>query len=100
MTDLNKVIDLRATIDLRHANCGAIDTGVRLDLNIIANHYVPRLHDLVPAAFFIFGEAKSIRPDHHAVLQNDVVADLAELPDRGMSVRKKVTADRDAVIDN
>ena len=93
MTYLNKVIDLRAAIDLRHADCSTIDTGVRLDLNIVANHHAPGLHDLVPAAFFIFGKAKSIRPDHNAILQDDVVTDLAEFPDRGVRVRKKVIAD-------
>ncbi len=41
----------------------------------------------------VFGEAEAIRADHDAVLQDDIVADLAVLPHDRVRVSKEVMAD-------
>jgi len=100
VTDLHKVIDLRTAIDLRDADGGPIDAGMRLDLNVVSNHHVPRLYDLVPMALVVLGKSKSIGADHDPILQDDVITDLAELPDHGVRVREKIVADRYPVVDD
>src|SRR6266567_3809334 len=100
MADLNKIIDLRSAIDLRDPDRCAIYAGMRLDLDVIPDDDVSGLHDLMPAAFIILCETKPVRANHHAVLQDDVVANLAELPYHSVRMREKIIADRNTVVDH
>src|SRR4051812_16704999 len=77
VTHLDEAVYLRAASDLGHSDRRAIDARVRLDLDVIPDHHVPGLHDLLPAALLVLREAESIRADDHAVLQHDIVADPA-----------------------
>ena len=63
-------------------------------------HHGRRLRNLVPASLRSLGEAESVGANHHAVLQEHVVADPAVLAHDGMRVREKIVADLHAAIDH
>ena len=52
----------------------------------------------MPAAVLVPGEAEAVGSDNCAVLENDVVAELAVLADYSMGVRKEAIADTNAGI--
>ena len=54
----------------------------------------------MPAAFGRFREPESVRTNHHAVLQNYVIAQSAVLAHYRVSMRKEVVADLDPAIDD
>src|SRR5664280_2018013 len=99
VADLDEVVDLGVGVDVGFANRGAIDGGVGLDLDVVVENGSAGLHDLVPA-FAIAGKAVAVGTDHDAVLQDDVVADVAVFADDGVGVRQKVVADSDAFVDH
>src|SRR5271169_654464 len=100
VSNLREVIDLYATRDAGFAHTGTIDAGVGLHLHIALENGWAGLSDLLPV-ISVAGETEAVAADDRSVLQNDVVAELAVLPNNGMSVGKEVIADaRSAVDDN
>ena len=93
MTDLNQVVDLCAAADTRFTNRRAIDGGVGAELHVVFEHDDSGLHDLVVRAVVLFGIAVAIRADLHSILENHVVADLAEFAYRHMGIGLEVVAD-------
>src|SRR3954447_25937877 len=100
MSDLHEVIQLRAALDLGDSHRGAIDATVGLHLYVVPDHDVTRLDDLLPLSLVVFCETKSVGSDHHAVLQDDIVADLAELPNCGVRMRQEIISYRSAFVNN
>lgn len=98
MADLNQVVDLGARANAGFADGGAVYGGVGLDFDVVFEDRGAGLQNLVPggAAEFgsrIAGKAEAVAADDGAILQNNVVAELALLPDDGVGVREKVAAD-------
>ena len=96
---LHQVVDFDAAADARFANAGAVDAGVGLDFDVVLQHRRAGLRDLLPAVS-VAGEAKAVAADHRAVLQDDVVAQGAELAHHRMRVGEEVVADPGAAIDD
>src|SRR5262245_50572859 len=99
MADLHEIIDLRAAANARFADCCSIDGGVRADLDIVLQHDNPRLNNLVVTAVCLLRVAEAVRTDTGAVLQNDIVPNLAELTHRRVRVRFEVVTDSSAARD-
>ena len=100
MSYLHQIVDFRSARDVRLANAGTVDAGIRLNLYVIFDYRRPRLHNLVPSARIVFSESKTIPTNDDSILQDDVIADAAVLADHGMSVREKIVADMRATIDH
>src|SRR5206468_5286734 len=90
MPDLHQVIDLGSAPDACFAHRGAIDARIGLHFDFILKNGWSGLHDLVPVSTLVLGEPEAIRADHCAVLQDNVVADLAELSHHGVRMREEV----------
>src|SRR5271156_3845084 len=92
MADLNQVIDLDSAPDARLSHPGAIEAGICLNLHIIYDHNWSRLRNLVPARVAGFGKAKAIRPDHDAILKQNVVADATILPNHRIRMGEEISS--------
>jgi len=99
VSDLNKVVDFRAAPDAGLADSGAVDGGVRADLDIIFDDHDTGLDDFVVAAIIFFGIAISVGSDLCAILENDIVANDTELANRDMSVSLEVVPNTGAPAD-
>ena len=93
MSDEHEVIDLYAVLDSRLADGGTIDTRIRLHLDVVANHNLPGLQNLAPAAFGQAGKAKAVRANHYAILQKHTIADPAGFSNHGVGVGEKIVSD-------
>ena len=100
MSNLHEVVDFHAAPNACFTHAGTVNAGVRLHFHGIFQHRQPGLHDLVPGAGIIFGEAEAVRSNDGAVLQNDVVPELAILAHHGVGVREKVVSDVRAAVDD
>lgn len=90
---LDEVIDLGAGANAGGADAGAIDTGVGLDLDPVAQNSGAGLGNLVPAPLFIFSEAEAVGADDGAILQHHIVANPAVFAHNGVRVREEAIAD-------
>src|SRR5580700_5020181 len=95
---LHQIVDLGSAGDARLAHGGAVNGGVRLDLDVIFNHRDTRLADLVPGAIVPARESKAVTADGNAVLQQYSVADAAVFSHSDARVREEVIADFCAAI--
>ena len=100
VTNLDKIIHLCARADTRFANAGAVNASVCLDLDPVAEDCGAGLDNLLPVVVFIFGEAEAVGSDDHAVLQDDIVTELAVFPNHGVGMGEKVVTDAGAAIDD
>jgi len=100
MSHLHQIVDLRAVGDHCCAYARAIDAGIGLNFDVIADTYWTRLRNLLPRAIVTFGEAEAITADDNAVLQDDVVAEHAALADNGVGVSEEIASGGDAGIDD
>ena len=100
MSNLHEVVDLGPAANPRFANAGAIDAGICLNFDMIFNDRRTRLHNLVPLAGIVLGEAVAVGPHHHAILQDDVIPDQTALAHHGMSMGKKMASCLNARIDH
>src|SRR5271154_1617311 len=99
MADEDQIVKLGAAGDARLTDGGAVDAGVGLDFNVVFQDGGASLQHFVPAAVRLLGEAKTIRADDGAILQDDAVADAAMFANHGMRVGEEMVADFCAVID-
>jgi len=79
MSYLDQVVDLRTAGNARFPYAGTVHAGIGLNFNVIFNDRRPGLHDLVPVAVLVFGEAEAVAANYDSVLEHNVVADAAEL---------------------
>ena len=100
MPDLDQVINLRAASNSGFPYAGAIDAGVCLYFHFIFDDGWTRLDDFVPFAIIVLREAKSIRADHSAILQDHTVSQDAVLAHDSMSMSKEVVANASARIND
>ena len=68
MANLNEVVDSCAATNPGFADAGAVDAGIGLNLNVIFKDRRPRLHDFVPVAGVVLGEAEAVGADNDTVL--------------------------------
>jgi len=99
VADLDEVIDLGAVADDGGADGGAVDAGVGLHLDTVAELDGAGLRDLFPSGFAA-GETEAVAADDGAVFEPDIVAELAELADNGVGVGEEAVADGGTVIDD
>ena len=97
---VDQVVDFRASSYAGLAYAGAVDAGVGLEFGVALDYNVAGLDDFVPVGGVILGEAKTIGAYDYAVLEQDVVTEVAEFPDYGMGVRKKIVAYGYSAIDD
>ncbi len=100
MANLDQIIDFCSGRNIGFANAGTIHASVRLHFDVVAQDCRPGLHDLVPVAGIIFGEAKAVGANDHAVLQNDIVTNTAMFPHDSMSVGEEIVTDACPSIDH
>ena len=100
VADLDEIVDFGAVADFGGADGGAIDGGVGLHVDAVADANGAGLGDFLPVACFIFGEAEAVAADDGAVFERDVVAEDAVFADDGVGVGEEVAADLDAGIEN
>lgn len=98
MTDGNEVVELGAVADARLADGGAVHASVGLNFDVILENSGAGLLHFVPRAVLLFRKAETVAADHRAALENDAVADLAELADDGVGVREEIVADAGSLI--
>ena len=100
MPDLNQIVDFRAASNAGFTHAGPINARVRLDFDFVFNHGRTGLHNFVPLARVVSCEAKSIRADYGAILQDDVISNHAVLAHHSMGVSEEVIANPSAGIDH
>ena len=106
--DLAEIVDDDIALDDSVVNGAPVNTGVRPDLDAVADGDGAELRDLDPLAALV-GVAEAVRADYRAGLEQAVRSDpdivvnadarpeLGEAPDGGMLSDKAVRADGDAV---
>src|SRR6478672_4660956 len=99
MAYLNQVVDLGAAFDAGLTHRGAVDRGVRSDLNVILNYNLPGLWDLEPLLLGRTGVAKAVGSYCRVVMDDAAGPDLAVLADRHAGVNGSVLADNDPFVD-
>ena len=97
---LDEVVDFDAGGDSRFAYRGAIDAGVGLDFDGVAEDCGAGLNDLGPAAVRALGKAEAVGADDGAILEHDVVAELAAFAHDSVGVGEEAVADADTVVEN
>ena len=97
VADLDEVVDFGAGgVDAGFADGGAVDAGVGLDFDGVFEDGGAGLDDLGPAAGALLGEAEAVGTDDGAVLEDDVVAEVAAFADDGVGVGEEAVAGADA----
>jgi hypothetical protein len=97
---LDEVVDFRASSYAGLAYAGSIDAGVGLEFGVALDYYVAGLDDFVPAGLIVFGEAETVAAYYCSVLEQDVVAQMAEFPDYGVGVSEEIVAYGYSAIDD
>ncbi len=100
MADLNEIVHLGAVADFGCANGGAVDRGVGLHVDAVADADGAGLRDFLPVALIVFGKAEAVAADDDAVFKRDMVAEDAILADDCVSVGEKVAANLNAGIEH
>jgi hypothetical protein len=100
VADLHQIVDLDPSSDVSFADAGAVDAGVRLNLDVVFDHDRSRLGNLVPTSFAGLGEPEAVGADDDSVLQENVVADAAIFADYSMRVGEEIVADLYSAIDD
>src|SRR5271155_255002 len=95
---LHEIVNFRAAADLRLADRGAVNGGVSLDFDVIADDGGARLTHFVPMAVRFAREAEAVAADDHPVLQQDAMAEAAILANAGVGVGEEIVADARAAI--
>ena len=83
--DLHQVVDLRARLDARLANRRPIDRRVGAQLHLVFDDDRGDLRNLLVRAVAAAHEAVAVAADHHAVLQDDAIAERDALAHRRRS---------------
>ena len=96
---LHQVVDFRSAGDLGRAHGRAVDAGVGLNVDPVADDDRPGLRDLLPAAFVVLGETEAVAANHDAIFERDVIAEDAVFADDGVRMREEIAADLDAGVD-
>src|SRR5688572_4379080 len=99
MTHLHEVIDLRSTPNTRLPDSPAINRGIRSDFHVIFEHDNSGLHNLVIAPVRLLRISEAVGADLRAVLERDIISDLAELSYRDVRVRFESVANPRALAD-
>ena len=100
MSYLYQIVDLHPATNARFSHTGAIHTGIRLDLYIVLDYRRTGLHDFVPFALTLLGEAIPISPNNGAVLQDHVISQPAVFADDRVSMAQKVLPNLCSAIDH
>src|SRR5690348_6051045 len=99
VTDLHQIVDLSAAADASFFHAGTVHAGVGLDFHVIFEDDRLRLRDLVPMSRVVFGEAETVGPNHHTVLQQHAVTQQASLAHHRMGVGEEVIPNDGAWVD-
>src|ERR1041385_2285417 len=100
MADLHQIVNFGAASDTCLSHAGPVNTGVRLNLDIVFDYGRARLHDFPPQAFVVFRKTEAIATDHNAILQDHIVSNPAKLAYYGMGVRHELIADPCSPVDD
>ncbi len=89
---LNEIVDFCAGADFGSADGCAVDGGVGLHVDSIADADGTGLRDFFPVALIVFGEAEAVAADDDTVFKRHVVAEDAVFADYGMGVHREEMA--------
>ena len=98
--DLAQVVDPDAVPDDGGLHLGPVHGGVGADFHVVANHDVPEMLDLLPAAVRLRGVAEAVVPDDAAGVQDDAVADDHSRENADAGIDDAVLADLAVVADS
>src|SRR5215813_8363300 len=90
---MHHVIQLRATTNPSLTKCGAIDTGIRSQLDIIFNYDRANLRKLV-VTHVVTNIAKAISADTDSCMQNHLIADTDAIVENDVRVQHAIGAHR------
>src|SRR3989441_8191518 len=99
MSHLNQIIQLRSAFDARLSGRGAIDRGIRANLDVVFDHHATNLRNLQPTTLFVFGKSETVAANHGVVVNNDARADDRVLTDRDAGMNLGIVANLDAIVD-
>lgn len=92
VSHMDHVVKLRPARDASLADTRPVNTRIRLHFDVVFQNRRPRLDDLVPVAGVILRKAKPIAADYGSILEQNIVAKLAELANHSMRMREEVFA--------
>src|SRR5215204_3289601 len=98
MSDLDEIINLRASPDTRFADRRAINRRVRADFDIVFQNDAPDLRDFQPTLLFVLRVAETVRADGRVVVNNAARADTAVFANRDARMDDGIRADFDILI--
>ncbi len=97
---LHEIVNLGPAPQAGFSYRSSIHAGIGLHLHGVLDDHGSRLHNLVVRAVRLPGESEAIASHHHAVLEDDVIANPHVLTDHRMRVREEAVADLGASIDH
>jgi hypothetical protein len=105
---VDEVIQFSASSYAGLAYAGSVDAGVGLEFGIALYDYVAGLDDFVPTVavgfvvvfILILGEAETVAAYNGAILQQNVVSQVAEFSYYGVGVREEIVAYGYSAIDD
>src|SRR3974377_911284 len=96
---LREVVDLHPACDAGLADAGAVNARVRLDFYVALYATRARLRNLLPM-IAIARKTETVRSDNRAVLQHNIVAELAILAHNGVRMGEEVVSDARSAIND
>src|SRR5580698_6169965 len=92
MADLDEVVDLRSVADFSDSDGGAINGGIGLNVDAVAETYRAGLGNFFPVAGVVFGEAETVGSDDDTIFEGDVIAENAAFADDGVGMCEEMAA--------
>jgi hypothetical protein len=100
VANLYQIVDFGSASNPGFPDRGSVDTGVRLDLNIVIEDCGAGLQNLVPAPIALASKSEAIGSHNGTVLQNDVVAEPAVFADNGVGVEEEIFSGAHIIVDH
>ena len=98
VANLHEVVDLGAVADFGCADGGAVDGGIGLHVDMVADADGAGLRDLFPVALVVLGEAEAVAADDDSVFERDVIAEDTVFANHSMGVGEEMATDLHAGI--
>jgi hypothetical protein len=95
-----EVVDLHAPANARTAEPRAVDGAVRPDLDVVLEHHVAQLGDLLQPAVLVELVAESVAANHHPGLEDHPVPEVTALPHDHAGVQDALCTDDGIVVDH
>src|SRR5688572_11356964 len=98
VTDLHLVVELDPLLDHRVVERAAVDSGIRANLDVVADAHPADLWNFYPAAF-LGGDAEAVGADDRAGMDHHALAEHALRIKHDARIKARVVADGDVLAD-